>query len=269
MSQSLLQHDVGAVRVLTLSRPERLNALDHALRGALVEALGAAATDDAVRCVLVTGTGERAFCAGQDINESATLGGADEGDWIGSWARLFDAFFDFPKPLLAAINGIAAGGGMEIAMFCDLRIAAESSRWLMAEVDVGLPAIIGSHCLTALVGESRMREIVLSGRRITAAEAHDMGLVHELAADTQLLATALASAAALAAKPRVAMRLNIRRLRRLARAALREGGVFEALARYQDEAMASGQPQRAMADFLASRRTTTATPARRHRPTGA
>ena len=91
LSRSLLQHDAGAVRTLTLSRPERLNALDHGLRDALVEALGRAATDEAVRCVLLTGSGQRAFCAGQDINESATLSGADEGDWIGSWARMFAA----------------------------------------------------------------------------------------------------------------------------------------------------------------------------------
>jgi enoyl-CoA hydratase/carnithine racemase len=167
---------------------------------------------------------------------------------------MFAAFFDFPKPLVAGLNGIAAGGGMEIAMFCDLRIAAGSSRWLMAEVDVGLPAIIGSHWLSALVAESRMREIVLSGRRIGAAEALDMGLVHEVVEDSRLAGTALARAAMLADKPPVAMRLNIRRFRELARAGLERGGVFEALRRYQSEAMASGQPQQAMDGFLSSRR---------------
>ena len=254
MSQSLLQHDVDAVRVLTLSRPERLNALDHALRDALVGALAAAGADDRVRCVMLTGAGDRAFCAGQDINESATLGGAEEGGWIGSWARMFAAFFDFPKPLVAAVNGVAAGGGMEIAMFCDLRVAAASSRWLMAEVDVGLPAIIGSHWLSALVAESRMREIVLSGRRIGAAEALAMGLVHDVVEDARLAEAALARAAALAAKPPIAMALDIRRFRELGRAGLEAAGVFEALGRYQGEAMASGQPQRAMAGFLSSRR---------------
>lgn len=254
LNQSLLQHDVGAVRILTLSRPERLNALDHALRSALVDALGVAASDETVRSVLLTGAGQRAFCAGQDINESATLGGADEGDWIGSWARMFAAFFDFPKPLVAGLNGITAGGGMEIAMFCDLRIAAASADLLMAEVDVGLPAIIGGHWLAALVGESRMREIVLSGRRIAAAEAHDMGLLHEVVADAELAATALARADALAAKPPVAMHLNIRRFRELSRAGLERAEVFKALRSYQNEAMASGQPQQAMDAFLASRR---------------
>jgi len=204
--------------------------------------------------VMITGAGARAFCAGQDINESASLSGADEGDWIGSWHRLFAAFFDFPKPLVAGVNGVAAGGGMEIAMFCDLRIAAASSRWLMAEVDVGLPAIIGSHWLAALVLESRMREIVLTGRRFDAGEAHHMGLVHEVVPDTDLAATALARAAGLAAKPPVAMQLDIARFRDLARAGLVERDVFAALRGYQAEAMASGQPQRAMEGFLASRR---------------
>ena len=254
MGQPLELRDQGAVRVLTLNRPQRLNALDLDLRRRIGAALSEAGGDEAVRAVLLTGAGPRAFCAGQDVNESADLGGADEGGWIESWRDLFAAFFDFPKPLVASVNGVAAGGGMEIAMFCDLRIAAASSRWLMAEVDVGLPAIMGSHWLSALVMDSAMTEIVLSGRQLSAAEAFAAGLVQEVVPDETLAEIAMTRAQMLAAKPPVAMALDIRRFRDRMRASLEDRGVFQALLDYQREAMASGQPQQAMRGFLSKRR---------------
>lgn len=254
MTPPLELRDHGAVRVFTLNRPERLNALDLDLRQRLGAALAEAGETAGVRVVLITGAGARAFCAGQDVNESAALASADEGGWIDSWHNLFRAFFDFPKPLVAAVNGVAAGGGMEIAMFCDLRIAAESSRWLMAEVDVGLPAIMGSHWLSALVMDSRMTEIVLSGRQLPSAEVLAAGLVHEVAPDQRLAEVAMERALALAAKPPVAMQLDIRRFRDLMRASLQQHGGFDALLAYQREAMASGQPQEAMHGFLARRK---------------
>ena len=230
-----------------------MNALDLELREALCAALAAAGSDERVRCLLLTGAGERAFCAGQDIHESAPLAGADEGGWIASWHRMFGAFFDFPKPLVAGLNGVAAGGGLEIAMFCDLRVAAPHARLIMAEIDVGLPTLIGSWWVSAHLFHSRMADIVLSGRNVTAEEAHRIGLVHELSAAGDLVQAAFARAADLAAKPPHAMRLDITRFRELARAGMDRAGVFDALARYQREAMASGQPQQAMARFLAGR----------------
>ncbi len=253
MTPALLMGDEGAVRVLTLDRPRRLNALDGPLRGALVAALQEAAEDEAVGAVLITGSGERAFCAGQDLNESSTLGGADEGGWIGSWQRMFTAFIGHPKPIVAALNGIAAGGGLEIAMFSDLRVGTPATRLIMAEVDIGLPTLIGSYFLQLHLFESRMREIVLSGRTIEAEEARDIGLLQRVVAPEALQAEALALAGDLAAKPPRAMALTLGRFRQRLLGAIERGGLWEALGRYQGEAMASGEPQEVMAGFLAER----------------
>ena len=164
MGPSLLADTRGAVRLLTFNRPHRLNALDAALRSAIADALGEAAADPAIPAVVFTGAGERAFCAGQDLNETAPLGDADEGGWIETWRRFFSAFLEHPKPMVAAVNGVAAGGGMEMAMFADIRVAAPGARFIMAEIDVGLPTIMGGFSLDARVFHSRMAEIVLSGR---------------------------------------------------------------------------------------------------------
>ncbi len=253
MTAKLLASDRDAIRILTLNRPACLNALDRELRDALVDQLQAAADDPAVGAVVVTGAGERAFCAGQDLNESENVGESDSGDWLGSWQRLFEAFLTHPKPLVAAVNGVAAGGGLEIVMFCDIRIAVPDARLIMAEIDVGLPTLIGSYTLSAHVFDSRMTDFVLSGRTIGCDEARHIGLVHHVAEAADLQRRYLAVAGELASKPRRAMALNIKRFRELRMSEIERDGVFTALQSYQKEAMASGEPQRVMASFLAER----------------
>ena len=253
MSPSLLVTAEGPVRTLMLNRPARLNALDRELRQALVAALGEAAADPAVRVVVLTGAGERAFCAGQDLNESTALGDADEGGWIETWRCFFLAFLQHPKPIVAAINGVAAGGGLEIAMFADVRLAVPSARLIMAEVDIGLPTLVGSYILESHVFHSRMVEIVLSCRPVPALEAAEIGLVHRIIESDRFAAEVRALALDLAAKPPRAMALNIERLRGGWLRAMERDGVFEALLSYQREAVASGEPQKVMAAFLAER----------------
>ncbi|MCC7045914.1 MAG: enoyl-CoA hydratase/isomerase family protein [Alphaproteobacteria bacterium] len=238
---------------MTLNRPTRLNALDAALRQALVDALAAAAGDDGVRAVIITGAGDRAFCAGQDLNESEQLGEEDSAAWLESWRSFFDAFANFPKPLVAAVNGVAAGGGFEIAMLAHLRVAAPEARFLMAEINIGLPCIVGSFLVQQHLFFSRMVEILLSGRSLDSREAREIGMVHRIAPRGRLEAAALAAAEQLAAKPPVAMRLNIQRFNALRRASMTKLGVEQALHRLHSEALQSGEPQQVMAEFLAER----------------
>jgi enoyl-CoA hydratase/carnithine racemase len=249
----LLVNTADGIASCTLNRPSRLNALDRELRDGIIATLARLAADADVRVVTFTGAGKRAFCAGQDLNESAGLGDAGEGDWIGSWRRFFDAFLDFPKPMVASLNGVTAGGGLEIAMMCDMRIAVPEARLIVAEIDVGLPTILGGHWLSALIFDSHACELVLSGRSVPATEAHGMGLVHELVPGSALASRTRSLAAALAAKPARAMALNVGRFRRLRRQAMERDRVYEALLTYQREALASGEPGRVMKEFLAAR----------------
>ncbi|HET6519600.1 MAG TPA: enoyl-CoA hydratase/isomerase family protein, partial [Geminicoccaceae bacterium] len=195
----------------------------------------------------------RAFCAGQDLNESSGLADADEGDWIGTWRRFFLAFIEHPKPVVVAVNGVAAGGGFEIANLANIRLAVPGARFIMAEVDIGLPTLVGSYILASHVFHSRMAAIVLTGRPVPAAEAAEIGLVHRVVEPGRLAGEARAVAFGLAAKPPRAMALNIERLRGGWLERMERDGVFDALLTYQSEAVASGEPQRVMAAFLAER----------------
>ena len=244
------------IAVITFNRPGALNALDTVARLAVVKALEEFAGDPDVAAVILTGAGDRAYCAGQDIHESAALGPADGTRWMESWKAYFSALSSFPKPLVHAINGVAAGAGFETVLLGDLRIAALNARFIMAEVDIGLPAIVGSHLVKTHVGLSRMVETVLTGRAIGAEEAYTIGIVNELIPFNQLMERARARCKELIAKPPQALSLNLRMFRE----GLRRGlAVAEAAAgSYQSEAIATGEPQQVMETFLRRRKVASA-----------
>jgi enoyl-CoA hydratase/carnithine racemase len=246
------------VLTITLNRPERLNALNAQLRTALCDQLNNAAEDPRVRAIVLTGAGDRAFCAGQDLTESAALAADSGPEWMAGWRRYFDVVSNCPKPIVAAINGVAAGAGLQTALMGDVRIAVPAARLLMAEVNVGLPAIVGAYLLSIHLGLSRAVDLVLSGRTVLAEQAHQWGLVHALAEPEQLPARADAMARSLADKPPTAMRLTLANLRRALRQGLADAEV--AAARYQSEAIATGSPQMAMERFLARQKNTEAAP---------
>jgi len=245
-----LERQDPALRVI-LDRPHRLNALDVDARAGIVEALQFASECEAVRAVILTGRGDRAFCAGQDLNESSALAPDAATDWMDTWRRFFSGVTECRKPIIAAINGVAAGAGLQLALMAHLRVAIPAARLLMAEVNVGLPAIAGSCLLDIHLGQSRMRELVLTGRAFTAAEAADWGLVHELCTPGQLHNRAQAVSTILADKPPVATALDLSFFREMLRARLSEAE--EKAATYQSEAISTGKPQSAMQRFLASR----------------
>ena len=246
------------VLTITLNRPERLNALNAELRTALCDLLAHAAEQRRARAIVITGAGDRAFCAGQDLTESVALAAGAGPEWMAGWRRYFEALSTCPIPIVAAINGVAAGAGLETALLADIRIARPDARLVMAEVDVGLPAIVGGCLLAIHLGRSRAADLVLSGRTVLCEEAHQWGLVHELAEPEHLAGRADAIARSLAEKPPNAMRLTLGNLRSALRRDLAEAEA--AAERYQSEAIASGDPQQAMARFLTRRKSTHATP---------
>ncbi len=242
----------GRIAVLTLNRPSSLNALDTATRLAVSSALQGLSRDPEIAAAVMTGAGERAFCAGQDVRESEALGRDDGAKWMESWTAYFTAVSSFPKPLVHAINGVAAGAGFETALMGDIRIAVPLARFIMAEIDIGLPAIVGGFLLQTQLGLSRATEMVLTGRTMPAEEARHAGIVHEIAPPADLLARAKQRAHALAAKPPVALALTLRQFRAHFRRGLGEAETASSL--YQSEAIATGEPQQAMAKFLARKR---------------
>ena len=240
-----------SVAVITLNRPERMNAVSHALRTQLIDALDAANRDDAVRAVLITGAGERAFCAGQDLDEAADVDWRRIVPWLNAQRAMYQAVRDLDKPCVAALNGVTAGAGFQIALCADWRIAAPDTRLGQPEVKAGLASIVGSYLMTLHVGMTHNVQMSLSGELIDGQRAYEIGLVTELAAPAELATAAMVRARKLAALPATAVRLSKQRLRAMSQAQFDEACV--AGIRAQLECYAAGEPQEAMARFLAAR----------------
>ncbi|MGN6512909.1 MAG: enoyl-CoA hydratase/isomerase family protein [Lysobacteraceae bacterium] len=202
---SLLVEDQGAVRILRVNRPDKLNALDSATLDALHAAFQAAAAEDAVRVVVLTGSGPKAFVAGADIAEMNALTPVQGRDFSLRGTRMMRFVETLPKPVIAMVNGFALGGGLELAMCCHLRIAADTARVGQPEINLGLiPGFGGTQRLLRLAGRAATLELCLTGAPIDAARALQLGIVNrvvptaELEAETMKLAAQLASAAPLA-----------------------------------------------------------------------
>jgi len=197
--------DDAAVRTVTVNRPDKLNALNRATLEALDSAFAEAATDPAVRVVVLTGAGPKAFVAGADIAEMNGLSAVQGRDFSLLGQRLMRRIERMPKPVIGKINGFALGGGLELAMACHLRVASETAKVGQPEIHLGLmPGFGGSQRLLRLCGRAAALELCLLGNPITAARAAQLGIVNEvvpaaeLDARVQALASQLASAAPLA-----------------------------------------------------------------------
>lgn len=201
----LLYNDHGAVRVITINRPDKLNALNAATLDALAGAFEEAAQDPGVRCVVLTGAGPKAFVAGADIGEMNTLTPVQGRDFSQRGQRMMRNVEKMSKPVIAMINGFALGGGLELAMCCHLRIAADSARVGQPEINLGLiPGFGGTQRLLRLAGRAATLELCLVGTPVDAQRALALGVVNrvvpaaELEAETMKLAQQLANSAPLA-----------------------------------------------------------------------
>jgi len=208
MSDSpLLVADEGAVRTIAIHRPDRLNALDSATIGALHAAFEDAAADPAVRVVVLTGSGPKAFVAGADIGEMAGISAVEARDFSLRGQRMMRFVERMPKPVIAMVNGFALGGGLELAMSCHLRIAADTAKLGQPEVNLGLiPGFGGSQRLLRLAGRAATMELCLTGTPVTAERALQLGIVNRVVPAAGLQAETMALAAQLAASAPLALR---------------------------------------------------------------
>jgi enoyl-CoA hydratase len=205
--ENLLVERDQSVLVITINRSTVLNALNSATMSELSQAIEEAARDDGVRAIVITGAGPKAFVAGADINELAVQTPVGGREHAMRGQRLFDRIEQLGKPVIAAVNGFALGGGCELAMACTLRIAADTARFGQPEINLGLiPGYAGSQRLPRLVGRGRALELLLTGAPITADEAHRIGLVNRVVPAADLAAEARKMAHAIAAKAPVAVR---------------------------------------------------------------
>jgi enoyl-CoA hydratase/carnithine racemase len=204
MTGTVLTEDAGAgVRVVTLNRPHRLNAINAELLEDLIAALDAAGRDTAIRAVVLTGAG-RAFCAGDDLKEFASQARAEAGTraYVERIQDVTRAIVLGDKPVIGAVRGWAVGGGLEWTINCDFAVAAEGTRFFFPETRLGVFVTGGvTELLPRLVGLQRARELLLFGERFDAGQAQSWGLIWKVVPEAELMATAIAAAGRIAALP--------------------------------------------------------------------
>jgi enoyl-CoA hydratase/carnithine racemase len=253
MANSVTLERRATVSIVTLNRPQVLNAIDVEMRETLITLLGELNRDDTVRAILLTGAGDRAFCSGQDLDETARYGSGDLEPWLTRQHAMYGAVRDLDKPCIVAFNGTAAGAGFQIGLCADLRVGFPEMKLGQPEIKAGLASIVGSYFMTLHVGLSRNIELSLTGDLISGTDAHAAGLVNYLVPRAQVLEKALALAERMSKLPATAMRLTKQRLRKLSQADF-EAALVDAIAS-QKVAYASGEPQEAMRRFLEARKT--------------
>lgn len=237
--------------ILTLNRPDRMNAWDTAMRSRLVTILEDASRDDAVTSIVLTGAGQRAFCAGQDLNEATDFDETFADAWIEDFARLYRAVRSIEVPVVSAINGVAAGSAFQFVLLTDIRIGHPGVRLGQPEINSGILSITGPWIMREVLGLSRTIELTLTGRLMDADEALRLGVLHEMVAEGDVLARATSVAQELGAKPRTAMKLIKRRFFEVL-----EPGLEDAVAaakKYHRASFASGEMHASTRAFLDAR----------------
>lgn len=186
----ILVENRGTTAFVTLNRPEVLNALSRDVNLRLSDLAHELEADPQVRAIVITGAGEKAFCAGADLKERRGVPAAETSPYINAIAGAINGWGEIRKPTIAAMNGVAFGGGLELALACDFRILVEGAQVGLTEVRLGImPGAGGTQRLPRLVGEARAKELIMLGRRIDAARALAIGVVHQVVPRAQLAAT--------------------------------------------------------------------------------
>jgi enoyl-CoA hydratase len=221
--ETILIEKRDRVAILTINRPDKLNALNWKVHIEGVAALESLRKDDSVRVVVITGAGEKAFIAGADISEFADQTPVTQRDLFHE-KTLFNSVDNFPKPVIAMINGFCLGGGNELALACDIRIASENARFAQPEINLGIMCGGGgTQRLARLVGEGRAMEIILTGDMIDAGKALEFGLVNHVFPLEELEAKTMEFAAKIAEKAPIALQLSKEAVKFASRSNLDEG----------------------------------------------
>ncbi|MBP2636691.1 MAG: Crotonyl-CoA hydratase [Firmicutes bacterium] len=205
---NLLYSNYQGIARITLNRPKALNALNSELLSELNSLIDVIAADESVKVVILTGSGEKAFVAGADISEMQSKSAIEGRSFAKFGQQVFNKLENLPQPVIAAINGFALGGGCELAMACDIRIASVKAKFGQPEVGLGIiPGFGGTQRLPRLIGKGRAKELLFTADIINAQEAYRLGLVNNVTAPEELLSVAQAMAENIMAKAEYAVKL--------------------------------------------------------------
>ncbi|MGA2623219.1 MAG: enoyl-CoA hydratase-related protein [Bacteroidota bacterium] len=226
---TLLVKVTDRIAVVTVNRPDKLNALNAQCKNELRDLFMSLKTNHDVDAVILTGAGEKSFVAGTDISELATLNAETGKEFASGGQSLFDLIQHLGKPVIAAVNGYALGGGCELALACHMRIASENAKFGQPEVSLGIiPGYGGTQRLSRLVGSGKAAELILTGNQIDAQEALRIGLVNRVVPQKELLAAAEAIARTITSKGQIAIRIALKAINASMEMPLSEGLKVEA-----------------------------------------
>ncbi len=227
--QTLLVDSKDHIAIITINRPDKLNALNAQAKSELQEVFKKIKTDNNVDVVILTGAGEKAFVAGTDIKELTILNSETGKEFSAKGQEVFDLIENLGKPVIAAVNGYALGGGCELALACHIRIASENAKFGQPEVNLGIiPGYGGTQRLARLIGRGRAMELILTGNQIDAQEALRVGLVNKVVPQSDLLSTATSIAQLIASKGQVAIRMALKAVNMTEETTLSDGQKLEA-----------------------------------------
>ena len=246
----LLDH-IGRVGVITLHKPDKLNAWDKPMRDEIVAALRRYDGDAGIGAVVMTGSGERAFSAGQDFAEAHSFDEDRAEEWIREWETFYGLLRSLTKPIVMALNGTAAGSAFQVALLGDIRVGHADVKMGQPEINSGIASITGPWIMKEILGMSRTIELTLTGRMMDAAECERIGLIHYLVPRAEVMQKSLQIGEELAAKAPLAMRIDRAWFREMTEANFKH--TIEAAIRFHRESYGSGEPARKMEDFMAAR----------------
>ena len=248
---SVLLDRQDRVGVITLNKPRKLNAWDKPMRDAIVQALRDFDADADTGAVILTGTGERAFSAGQDFAEAHDFDEDRAEAWIREWETFYGTLRRLTKPIVMALNGTAAGSAFQVALLGDIRVGHPEVTMGQPEINSGIASITGPWIMKEILGMSRTVELTLTGRMMGAEECHRIGILHHLVPRAEVMPRALEIARELAAKAPLAMRLDRAWFADMTEAGFRQ--TIEAAIRAHRTSYGSGEPARKMEAFMAER----------------
>ncbi|RZJ08529.1 MAG: enoyl-CoA hydratase/isomerase family protein, partial [Haliea sp.] len=208
MNQHIITAVDGNVGIITLNRPACLNAWNRDMRTEIIAALKTFDTDSAIGAVIMTGAGERAFSAGQDLNEAHDFDADRAEAWIREWESYYGTLRGLSKPIVMALNGVAAGSAFQVALLGDIRVGHPGVTMGQPEINSGIASITGPWIMKEILGMSRTIELTLTGRMMDADEAERIGLLHHVVPAAEVMAKSLEIARSLAGKAPLAMRLD-------------------------------------------------------------
>lgn len=252
MSDVVLTEMRGDIALLILNRPKALNALTQDLARGIADTLITLDADPKVKGIVMTGAGDRAFCAGVDLQEARGIEVHEIEDWFGLVCNCYKQILLTEKPVITAINGIATGGGFQMCLVSDLRVGHDKVRVGQPEINAGIPSVMGSYWMSLHLGWSMNQELSMTGRMMDAAEAKHFGLLNRVVAADAVVSTACELAEELAGKFPTAWARTKKRFREVALEGFEEA--FRAGVLGQQEAFAKGEPQSFIDNFFAQKK---------------